>query len=375
MRFKKYKAFEIRPAVCAAGKNYIICVPVSAPVLMSVFVNGTEFTNDSCGVRISSCHVQKFTVPMPLLDKAGEYTVQYEIIYREAYCSKKEAPVSRTFRFVPLTKADGIRIYHLSDVHGRKMPASSAGAYFGGETDLLILNGDISSSTQTVKESELPLDIAYRITKGERPCVITRGNHDLRGKCAERLGEFYPLDNGRFYYTVRLGGLWLLVLDCGEDKEDGHREYAGTVAFHPYRVSETEFLRRIVSEAQKEYLDEGVKYKIVLSHIPFMHTDYDPVRGVHEFDIEKDTYAEWVRILNTQILPDLGLFGHVHQTGVFLSPGKYNEKGFASPMILGGKPQENNVVGTALTLSGGKVTVLFTDKNKKASEPQTLNIE
>ena len=375
MGMKKYKPFEICPVVCAAGKNYVICVPVSAPVLMSVFVGGTEFTNDSCGVKVSNCFVQKFTLPMALLDEAKEYTVVYEIVYREAYCSKKEPPVSRTFRFYPLLKTDGIRIYHLSDVHGRGAAAVSAGKYYGDETDLLILNGDISSSTQTVKESELPLHIAFRITKGERPCVITRGNHDLRGKYAERLGEFYPLDNGRFYYTVRLGGLWLLVLDCGEDKEDGHREYAGTVAFHRYREKETAFLQRVAENAGEEYESPGVKYKMVISHIPFMHTDFDPKRGVHEFDIEIDTYTQWVRTLNTDIRPDLGLFGHVHRNCVIRSPGQYNEKGFASPMILGGRPLDNNVEGTALTLYEGKADVAFTDKHQKARFAETLKIK
>ena len=87
--------FEIRPAVCAAGENYVICVPTPVPVLMSVFIDGEEYVNDVCGVKISSCDVQKFVIPREALDRAKTYTITYEIIYREAYCSKKEMYSSR----------------------------------------------------------------------------------------------------------------------------------------------------------------------------------------------------------------------------------------------------------------------------------------
>ncbi len=364
MEKESFCPFEICPAVCAAGKNYVICVPTPAPVIMSVFIGGEEFTNDVCGVKISSCSVQKFTVPVALLDREKSYIVSYEIIYREAYFSKKEPPVERKFSFAPLEDQEEIRIYHLSDVHGKKDAAVAAAQYFGAPPDLLILNGDISSSSQTERETLLPLEIAFAITKGERPCVITRGNHDLRGLLAERIGEFYPLDQGLFYYTVRLGPLWMLVLDCGEDKDDGHEEYAGTIAFHKYRVKETAFIQSLTKSDRPEYGDPSVKYKIILSHIPFMHTDYDPESGQHKFDIEQDTYKEWVELINTFIRPDFGLFGHVHRTGVFHGPGKYNQKGFSAPFILGGKPLGNDVTGCAITLRQSAADIIFNGKER-----------
>ena len=279
----------------------------------------------------------------------------------------------RTFSFYPVKDTPSLRVYHLSDVHGKKDAAVAAAGYFGKAPDLLILNGDISSSSQTVDETMLPLEIAFAVTKGERPCVITRGNHDLRGAMAERLGDFYPLDCARFYYTVRLGPLWMLVLDCGEDKNDDHREYAGTVAFHKYRKKETAFLKELCLAPQPEFNGGAVRYKIVVSHIPFMHTDYDPVRGVHEFDIEQDTYAEWVGLINEHIKPDLGLFGHVHRTGVLTGPGKYNEKGFAAPMILGGRPLENDVIGCAITLANRSAQIVFNGKTPTAAETKTIS--
>lgn len=363
--------FEICPAVCAVGEQYIICVPTPVPVLMSVFVAGEEYTNDFCGVKVSSTHVQKFAVPQSLLDHAKKYTVVYEIIYREAYSSKKEAAVRAEFMFQPIEKSDDVRIYHLSDVHGRKNPAIAAAQYFGSALDLLILNGDISSSSQTVEETLLPLQIAFAVTKGEKPCIITRGNHDLRGLMAERIGEFYPLDHGLFYYTVKIGSMQILVLDCGEDKNDDHREYAGTIAFHKYRKKETAFIRAL-TELQSREAQSDQKYRFVISHIPFMHTDYDPQHGVHEFDIEQETYGEWVGLLNDKWKPDFGLFGHIHKIGVIRGAGKYNEKGFSAPIIFGGKPLNNDVMGCAIHLKDGGAEISFNGKDR--IPVQTCNI-
>jgi Icc-related predicted phosphoesterase len=360
---RRISSFEVCPAVCAAGDHYIICIPTPVPVLMSVFIAGEEFTNDFCGVKISSTHVQKFSVPQALLNHAKKYTVVYEIIYREAYSSKKEAPVRADFSFQPIEKSDNVNIYHLSDVHGGKAPAIAAAQYFGNALDLLILNGDISSSSQTVEEMLLPLQIAFAVTKGEKPCIITRGNHDLRGLQAERIGDFYPLDNGLFYYTVQLGPIHILVLDCGEDKNDDHREYAGTIAFHKYRKTETAFIQSLIAVLDKERHSRH-KYRFVLSHIPFMHTDYDPQKGVHEFDIEQDIYGEWVRLLNEEWKPDFGLFGHVHRIGLLHGAGKFNEKGFTAPIIFGGKPLDNDVLGCAIVLKDSSAEISFNGKDR-----------
>ena len=359
----KYKNFDLCPVVCAAGDNYIICIPTPVPVLMRVLIGDKEYTNDFCGVKVSSCSVQKFIVPMHMLDEAMQYTVCYEIIYRQAYCSLKEKEVRKSFRYFPIQKTEDIHIYHLSDVHGRKAAAIKTGSYFSNALDLLILNGDISSSTQTVKESLLPLQIAYEITKGEKPCIITRGNHDLRGKYAERLGDFYPLNNGLFYYTVRLGPVWCLVMDCGEDKNDDHREYAGTIAFHKYRVKETDFLRSLVSAETPEYCSHDIRYRFVLSHIPFMHTDYNPMLKIHVFDIEQETYGEWVDLINTKIRPDFGLFGHVHKTGIIYGMQKYNDKGFLAPVVLGGRPDGAKVEGCGIVLKNTSAEILFNTGN------------
>ena len=361
----KKRYLRIKAVVCAVADDYEICVTTSHSSLVTLRVGGEVFTDDDNGVMRSSCPLHKFRVPSAVLDREKRYTVVNEaLIKRLPYRSLKAPPVSAAFDFHPLPDAGALRIYHLSDVHGMKTPAIRAGTFFGGAPDLLILNGDIPSSTQTVKEALLPVEIAWAITKGERPCVITRGNHDLRGKYAERLSEFYPTDHGCFYYPVDLGRLRMLVLDCVEDKDDSHIEYAGTVAFHPYRMRETAFLRTAcIREA--DLPDRNGKIRFVLSHIPFMHTDFDPKTGRHEFDIEQDIYQEWVDLLNREYRPHFGLFGHIHVAATGDRADAYNQKGFLSPLIIGGRPEheKENVIGAACTIDPekGEMTVRFTD--------------
>lgn len=65
------------PLVAAVRDYYLICVPVNVPVLMKVTVGGRDYLCHSNGIRISNTRVQKFRVPMEVLDKAREYRVTY----------------------------------------------------------------------------------------------------------------------------------------------------------------------------------------------------------------------------------------------------------------------------------------------------------
>ena len=370
---RKKTAFEIRPAVCAAGDNYIICVPSDGDMLMSIFVGGEEFTNDNCGVKVSSCYVHKFSVPAEKLNRAKLYTVCYERIVRKAYFSDKEAPVKKDFLFYPVENKEDINIYHLSDVHGKMASAVNTGGFFNDNLDILILNGDISSSSQTAKETLAPLDLAYEITKGERTCIITRGNHDLRGVFAEKIHEFYPLDNGNFYYVSKVGRVLFIVLDCGEDKNDDHPEYAGTIAFHKYRQRETDFIKKLAADIENGDVS-GYERIVVVSHIPFCHRNYDPGKEYNEFDIENGTYGEWINILNEQIKPSFGIFGHVHSVCVCRGEGEYNQRKLDCPIILGGKPLTNDVIGCALTLGADRAQIFFTNSSKKILDTNTIEL-
>ena len=351
-------------------------VPVNCETLMSVTVNGKEYFDHANGVRRSSCPVQRFAVPMEELDEAGEYTLRYcRVIKRMAYACLKGRAVTRRFSFSPLRKTDDIHIYVLSDCHGIKRESIETASYFGDRLDLLILNGDVSSSCMTLEEAMLPYDIAYGVTKGRVPVIITRGNHDLRGAWSERLHELMPSRNGSMYYQVCLGPLWLLVLDCGEDKDDGHREYAGTAAYHAMRLEETAFLKRLAEEINAAPDRPG--HRLAVSHIPVSYRDRGTSKGEQPFDIENSLYGEWAEILNSEIRPELYIAGHLHRTELWQPGYPPDGRRLRCPVLIAGKPvhgRNRNIYGAALTVRDGGFDIAFTDKSGRAFSAESIEL-
>ncbi len=355
------------PIVCAVGNCYQIRIPVRKKALMSVVVAGKEYFNHSNGIKRSDCIIQQFEIPAKELDEAKEYTVRYEeVILRLPYSCRKKPMQSETFKFKPITKDNDINIYHIADTHGIEKAAVDAGCYFGDELDLLILNGDISSSCNTVDEVMLSYKIAYGITKGEIPCIITRGNHDLRGKLSEKLEEMLPAKQGKSYYSVRISNMWFIVLDCGEDKDDSHQEYSGTAAFHKMRLDETEFIEDIIRNSDKEYNADGVKYRFVVSHVPFTYHNTDEKRGENPFDIENEIYDNWTSLLKERINPQLIICGHLHEAEIFRKGGKNDHRNQPCDVIVGAKPDRKtgkNFIGAAIKINPDGCEVDFTDSS------------
>ena len=365
MSGSKHPILRCGPVVCAVGREYQIMVPVNCEALISVTVNGNEYYDHANGVRRSGCPVQRFTVPMEELDAAGEYTLHYcRVLKRLPYSCLKGPTVSRRFLFSPLRKTTDIHIYALSDCHGIKKEAIAAASYFGEDLDLLILNGDISSSCMTLDEALLPYDIAFGVTQGRVPVIITRGNHDLRGTYSERLHELMPSQNGRMYYSVELGPLWLLVLDCGEDKDDSHREYSGTAAYHSMRQEESVFLNVIAKGVRSSTGDQA--RRIVISHIPVSFRDRGSKNGEQPFDIEEELYDGWTSVLNREIRPELYIAGHLHRTELWEAGSDKNGRKLDCPVLITGKPvfgRKKNMLGAALTLNGEGFDISFTDQS------------
>ena len=105
----------------------------------------------------------------------------------------------------------------------------------------MVLNGDIQDDSSKLENFNTIFEIAARLTNGEKPVVFSRGNHDMRGACAELFPDYTPTDNGNTYYTFRLGSIWGMVLDSGEDKDDSYKEYGHLVCCHGFRERQIEF--------------------------------------------------------------------------------------------------------------------------------------
>lgn len=348
--------FYTTPIVYAVGKEYQIMVPVSRETVMWVEVGDRCFYDDSNGILRSSRSTHRMCVPMELLDRAKQYTVCYRVIHeRKPYFTDAGEVQRYPSAFRPVC-GDTLHIYHIADAHNKVEEPVAAGRFFGEKLDLLILNGDIPNHSGDISFFNTIHQIAGELTGGEIPVVFSRGNHDTRGIFAEKIEEHTPTDGGRSYFTFRVGSLWGVVLDCGEDKNDDHPEYGHTVCCSDFRRRQIEFLKGLIANKQNEYAAEGVKNRLVISHIPFTEPHRDP------FHIDIEVFTEWCRLLREEICPQMMLCGHVHEAYINEVGGARDDKGQPCPVVVASIAKKDTPYGGgAITLSPTGANIKFTD--------------
>ena len=355
--------FRTSPAVFAAGEEYQIMIPVNAEALLWVETGGKKFYDHSNGIMVSDTDMHRVCVPQSVLNEAREYTVVYrKIIDRKPYYPESEDEVRTTFSFRPVKgfdETDEIRFYHLSDTHGRPEMPIAAAQSAGGALDFLIFNGDMIDHSGDTKNFDVLFQIAEALTHGEIPIINARGNHDMRGYCADRIKNYTPAVNGLTYYTVHLGDLFFILLDCAEDKDDSSLEYGHTVACHAFREAQTEYLRDIAAHPKTTFRAPGIAHTLVICHMPFTRIDGAP------FNIEQDIYREWTRILSEEICPDLLIAGHMHRAAIY-TPGSENDSyGQTFNVVIAAEPQKDAYYGGLFTATRENVAFRLTDHEGK----------
>ncbi|MBQ3083886.1 MAG: metallophosphoesterase [Clostridia bacterium] len=330
--------FTFDPTVYVFDRDYHIMIPMEAPALVWVRVGDRKFYDHFAGVLRSDTKVHRVIVPQALLDEQKEYTVCWrKVIDRTPYFPQSEEPREYTVSFRPIEGVNA-NFYHVSDVHD-DIDYAIKTAPFMERIDGLILNGDVPNSCAVEKGGTDILELTGTVGKGEIPVIFARGNHDARGAFAEHFGDYTPHREGRTYFTFRLGNIWGLVLDCGEDKPDTNDEYFGTICFHEFRLAEDAFVQDVVARAKEEYLAEGIEYRVVVCHHPISLVSRPP------FDIEQEIYGGWCRILSEEIKPDLMISGHTHKPGLYLPGGILDQLGQTWPIGIGGRPARKRSEG------------------------------
>lgn len=337
------------PTVFVIGDKYEIAVALEENGICFIEVNGVKYYEENSGVLSSEKSCFKIRIPQAELNKAGKYTIVYKkTIERKSYFSKFGSEEIKEFDFRPVLKDDSINIYHLADIHYNFDLAEKTASFFGDDTDLYIFNGDVGE----VECEENYIDVLRltgNISKGRIPVIFTRGNHDTRGRLAERYTDYFPAEGKNCYFTFDLGTLHGIVLDCGEDKPDLHSEYGGANVFEAYRRRELEFLKALDPVSDK--------ITFAVSHIcPADNTE----KSGSVFDIEGEVYESWNRELE-RIGISFMLSGHVHKAYYLEKNSRSSLRPNPYHVIVGSERRKDDLVGTALTLYKSRVYVRFTD--------------
>ena len=176
------------PAVFAVDKSYQIMVQLQCEALVFIQIGNKTYYDDSNGIMNSLSPIHRVCVPMEVLDQEKQYTVCIRpIVERKPYFTETKEPVAYPFAFAPVPETN-VRVYHISDAHNAiDRPVTAAKTF--GKIDLLILNGDVIDHSGDPEKFTNIYEICAQLTQGCVPVVFSRGNHDMRGKFAEKFAD------------------------------------------------------------------------------------------------------------------------------------------------------------------------------------------
>ena len=217
----------------------------------------------------------------------------------------------------------------------------------GIRPDFIIFNGDCLPEPYDREHAMRMIhNLADPINGAEIPIFFIRGNHEIRNYYSAGMHSLIGYPNDKTYGGITWGDTRFMVLDCGEDKPDDHKEYAGFNDFTQLRAEETEFIKQELKSAAFK----KAKRHILISHIPIFGNDdkYQPCREA------------WAPLLKAQPF-DVALFAHTH-TFRFAAKGL---EGATYPVVNGSGPRMQNATVTILQKKGNALQLKVLSKEKK----------
>lgn len=273
------------------------------------------------------------------IESFGPYKVDYGSIARsETFTFRTLGPSRESYSFLVLND-----LHEDMETLRAHMTRAEAAAY-----DLVFFNGDslshLESEQQVIDRCLRPASeqFASRV-----PLFFVRGNHETRGAFARELGQYLALPGGRFYYSFDHGPVHFIVMDTGEDKEDGHWAYSGLTDFDAYRQQQAEWLAQEVASPAFQQ----ARFRVLIAHMPFFGGARTRVDGHGPADCR----ARWGAMLNAAGL-DLHLAGHTHRADWVEPAAGAN----TFPVAVGGGSARGSNTLTRVYVSPGALEVTVT---------------
>lgn len=357
------------PCVYTLTDDYQIVCLTQTLGMVRIQVGNAWFDDAVNGVLPSHQNVHKITLPKALLDEQKGYTVVFTpVVDRRPYSPITAAPQEKFYPFHPVI-GDRFSMYFISDTHSQWDLAAQGALKCEKEIDLLILGGDISAESKSLEDIYCILHLAAAITKGEKPVLYARGNHETRGAHAVDFFEYVGTgEQNTTYFTFTAGSLMGIVLDCGEDKVDSHQEYGSTVHFSPFRQAQTTWLEQKVPLFANAK-SNGFTRRLAICHIPFTTNLFTS----DEFDIEIDTYQRWAGQLD-QMGIEAMISGHKHRCLTILPGDELNRHRVQFPVAIASEPQfvkshgHLGFVGTLIEVSLEGYAISFVNEQGQVLE-------
>ncbi|MEJ5088782.1 hypothetical protein GEO21_01910 [Sphingobacterium faecium] len=198
--------------------------------------------------------------------------VAKEVVKFEAYKIVYGEEIKSDIFSAKLAKKDQDQISCLiyNDVHEVKntykdlVPHRNTDRY-----DFAILNGDSFHYVSNQNDITEKLLQPFSFFETSKPFIMNRGNHETRGSFSRIFKKYFGYPENKFYQSFKLGPIYWILLDSGEDKPDTHEVYGGTVDYDNYRNEQAVWLEQVLQSKERK----SAQHTVVVSHIPIFHAD------------------------------------------------------------------------------------------------------
>lgn len=252
--------------------------------------------------------------------------------------------VSPFYSFVtPCTDADSFTAVIFNDLHQRKQVFDALFEQVEGvDYDFVVFNGDCIDDPKDHNQATGFIKVLTEAVGGSGiPTIFIRGNHEIRNAYSIGLRKHLDYIGGKTYGAFNWGDTRIVILDCGEDKKDDHREYSGLNDFTSLRWEQVDFIKGELSSKEFKKADK----RVLFHHIPI----YGMLGG---------NLCEplWRPMLDKAPF-DAAFNAHTHSYA--FHPAGSSENNY--PVFIGGGKSMDNA------------TVMILEKNKGALSVKVLN--
>lgn len=196
-----------------------------------------------------------------------------EILQYKAYSKKFGHTAKSEFHSftMPATDTDSFTAVIFNDLHQRSAVFQALLKQVKQiDYDFVIFNGDCIDDPANHAQATRFISLLTESVHGDRiPTLFMRGNHEIRNAYSIGLRKHMDYIGGKTYGAFNWGDTRIVMLDCGEDKTDDHKEYSGLNDFTQLRNEQVNFLKEELKSKEFKKADK----RILIHHIPLYGCD------------------------------------------------------------------------------------------------------